>query len=130
MIEAIVEVWCSPLRKEDYSVKIIPLCAGDLFNVEDEIKEYISWTGDFFQDAFGEDYIQVNGLWKVVFKIYITYHELYDHYSGANEVDVEFGYEELFKGQCESWTEMKYTWLELNGKCEKYFSKPWKRGIM
>lgn len=61
MIEAIVEVWCSPLRQEDYSVKIIPLCAGDLFNVEDEIKEYISWTGNFFHDAFGDDYDEVKG---------------------------------------------------------------------
>lgn len=124
MIEAIVEVWCSPLRQEDYSVKIIPLCAGSLFNVEDEIKEYISWTGNFFHDAFGDDYAEVKGLWKVVFKISVEYSTYYT-YSGPDD-DVEINYEELFKGQCQEWSEMKYIWLDLNGKIDEYFNKPWK----
>lgn len=127
MIEAIVEVWCSPLRQKDYSIKIIPLCAGDLFNVEDDIRDYINW--DFYLNTFGVDYLDVKGLWKVVFKIDISYHELYDHYSGANEVDVDIGQEVLFKGQCQEWAEMKYIWLELNGKSDEYFSKPWKQVI-
>lgn len=128
MIEAIVEVWCSPLRQEDYSIKIIPLFAGGMFNVDDDIKSYIDWTGDFFSDAFGDDFQEVRGLWKVVFKVGVEYLH-YDTPWGP-EGDTEFYYEELFKGQCQEWTEMKYTWLELNGKIDEYFSKPWKRGIM
>jgi len=125
MIEAIVEVWCSPLRQEDYSVKIISLCAGDLHNVEDDIKDYISWTGDFFHHAFGDKYYEIKGLWKVVFALGVGYTDTYD-WEGTPDGDVEFSYSELFKGQCESWTEMKYTWLELNGRSEEYFNKPWK----
>lgn len=128
MIEAIVEVWCSPLRQEDYSIKIIPLCAGDLFNVEGDIKDdYISWTGDFFTDAFGKDYEDVKGLWKVVFKIGVRYTQ-YFTWDGPDG-GTDFTYTELFKGQCDSWTEMKYTWLELNGKAEEYFNKPWRKHL-
>ena len=126
MIEAIVEVWCSPLRQEDYSIKIIPLCAGDLYNVEDDIREYLAWTGDFFLDAFGEDYENVKGLWKVVFKIGIDYQIKYD-WEGIPDDEIYFHYEELFKGKCQEWAEMKYTWLELSGKTDEYFSKPWKK---
>lgn len=123
MIEAIVEVWCSPLRQEDYSIKIIPLCAGDLFNVEDDIRDYIKW--DFYLNTFGVDYIEVKGLWKVVFKISVEYSTVYT-YDGPDD-DVDIGQEVLFKGQCQEWTEMKYTWLELTGKIDEYFSKPWKK---
>ena len=125
MIEAIVEVWCSPLRQEDYSIKIIPLFAGEMFNVEDEIKEYISWPGNFFYDAFGEEYEQIKGLWKVVFKVAIEYETYYTH--DGPDTDVQIIYEELFKGKCCDWTEMKYTWLELKGKTEEYYNKAWRK---
>lgn len=126
MIEAIVEVWCSPLRQEDYSVKIIPLCAGDLFNVEDEIRDYINW--DLYLNTFGVDYLEVKGLWKVVFKISVGYHTVCT--CDGPDDDVDIWQEVLFKGQCQEWTEMKYIWLELNGKIDEYFNKPWKREIM
>jgi hypothetical protein len=125
MIEAIVEVWCSPLRQEDYSVKIIPLCAGDLFNVEDDIRDYINW--DFYLNTFGVDYLEVKGLWKVVFKISVSYSTYYT-YDGPDD-DVDIGQEVLFKGQCQEWSEMKYIWLELNGKIDEYFKKPWKKHL-
>jgi hypothetical protein len=126
MIEAIVEVWCSPLRREDYSVKIIPLFAGEMFNVEDDIRDYIKW--DFYLNTFGVDYAEVKGLWKVVFKISVSYSTYYT-YAGPDD-DVDIGQEVLFKGQCQEWAEMKYTWLELNGKIDEYFSKPWKRHVI
>ncbi|WP_391557174.1 hypothetical protein [Robertmurraya sp.] len=128
MIESIVEVWCSPLRQEDYSIKIIPLCAGDLFNVEDDIREYVSWTGNFFYNSFGDSHSEVKGLWKVVFKIGVGYVDYYD-WEGCPDTDIDFFYTELFKGQCESWTEVKYTWLELSGKAGDYFGKPWKKHL-
>lgn len=125
MIEAIVEVWCSPMRMEDYSIKIIPLCAGELY-AEEDIKEYIGW--DFHADAFGDGYESVKGLWKVVCRVGIEYRNYYD-WEGCPDTDVQFTYTELFKGQCQDWVEMKYTWLELRGKTEEYFSKPWKQVI-
>lgn len=127
MCEAIVEVWCSPSRREDYSVKIIPLCAGGIFQIEDDIKSYIDWTGDFFTDIFGTGFQEVTGLWKVVFALGISYSDNYD-WEGTPDGDVDYSCSILFKGQCESWTEMKYTWLELNNKTEEYFKKPWKIG--
>jgi len=125
VIEAIIEVWCSPLLQEDYSVKIIPLCAGDLFNVEDDIRDYLNW--DFYLNTFGVDYEEVKGLWKVVFKISVEYSTYYT-YDGPDD-DVDIGQEVLFKGQCQEWSEMKYIWLELNGKIDEYFSKPWKKNL-
>lgn len=124
-MEAIIEVWCSPCRREDYSVKIIPLCAGGIFQIEDDIKSYIDWTGDFFTDVFGDDFQEVTGLWKVVFALGVSYSGSYD-WEGTPDGDVEFSCSVLFKGQCESWTEMKYTWLDLTNKTEEYFKKPWK----
>ena len=125
MIEAIIEVWCSPSRQEIYSTKMIPLCAGEIFNVKDDIDDYISWHSDFFYDAFGEDYENQKGLWKVVFKLNISYSNYYT-YDGP-DYDVNLNYEEFFKGKCTSWVEMKYVWLELCGKAEEYLNKPWKR---
>lgn len=127
MIEAIVEVWCSPMRSEQYSIKIIPLCAGSAEHMEIEIKEYIGW--DFYLNAFGVDYAEVQGLWKVVAKISIDWVEA-NSWEGYPDYGVDVGYEEIFKSKCYDWTEMKYTWLELNGKIDEYFSKPWKKGIM
>jgi hypothetical protein len=115
MIEAIVEVWCSSSRREDYSVNIIPLFAGEMFQVEDDIKSYIDWTGDFYSDAFGDDFQEVKGLWKVVFALGVSYTDRYDH-EGIPDGDIQYSYSELFKGQCSSWQEVKYVWLSLKEK--------------
>lgn len=127
MIEAIIEVWCSPLRTENYSMNVMHLFAGFGQHEDMEIKEYID--GDFFCDAFGDKYYEIGGLWKVVCKISIEYIHTYD-WEECPDTDIAVSYEEIFKSKCYDWTEMKYTWLELNGKAEEYFSKPWKRGIM
>ncbi len=125
MIEAIIEVWCSPLRSEDYSLKIIPLCAGDAVHMENEIKEFVGW--DLYLNAFGVDYAEVKGLWKIVAKVSIAWLEV-NTWDGI-DYDVDIGYEEIFKGQCHDWTEVKYAWLELSGKAEEYFNKPWKKRL-
>lgn len=124
MIEAIIEVWCSPMRQENYSVKIIPLCAGYADHMEEDIKEYLGW--DFYLNTFGVDYSEVRGLWKVVSRVSVSWIYTND-WEGVPDCDVDIGQEDLFKGKCYDWSEMKHVWLDLNGKTEEYYNKPWKK---
>lgn len=110
----IVEVWCSPFRQEIYHQTIIPVFAGEPLGVEDDLQEYLSGWSNFFFDAFGEDHFDTKGLWKVVFNVNVTYVDYYTH--DGPDCDVGFEYKEIFKSQCQSWSEVKYIWLGLKEK--------------
>lgn len=121
-MKAICEFWCSPLRNEVYSEKyIIP--GTYEYDVVSEIKEnYVGSFGDFWYDVFGEDNASVGGLWKVVCTVGVSYRHFYD-WEGCPDCKVEFKVEVTFKEKCQSLTELKWKWLELTGRAEKYNEK-------
>lgn len=119
-MEVICEFWCSPLRKEIYSETFIALDTEDLY-LSDEIKNsYIDCYGNFWEDVFGEDYATVSGLHKVVCKVGISWELSYD-YEGFPDTESVFDTEVIFKSKCGSFTELKWKWLELTGRFEKYY---------
>jgi hypothetical protein len=88
--------------------------------VIDEIKEnYVGTFGDFWLDVFGEAYAETGGLFKVLCKIDINWQFSYD-WEGCPDCDVQFEIEVLGNNKCESFAELKYTWLELTGRSEEY----------
>lgn len=110
-IPFIVEVWCSPSRQEFYHINIVPVFAGEPLGTDDDLKQYFLYFGDFFYDAFGEDYLDAKGLWKVVCNVNLHYETHYT-YDGPDDC-VEFEYEEIFRGQCSSWEEVRFVWSGL-----------------
>lgn len=113
------EFWCSPLRQEIYSQKFI---SAETFDtpVIDEIKEsYVGTFGDFWSDVFGDTYAETGGLFKVLCKINVNWKFGYD-WEGCPDYDVQFEIEVLGSNKCGSFTELKYTWLELTGRSEEY----------
>lgn len=119
-MEVICEFWCSPLRKEIYSETYIALDTEDLC-LSDEIKNsYIDCYGDFWQDVFGGESDTVGGLYKVVCKVSINWQNSYD-YEGVPDTETVFSTDVLFKSKCSSFVELKWTWLELTGRFEKYY---------
>jgi hypothetical protein len=94
-----------------YSTRTIPLCAGYATHAENEIKEYLGWK--FYSDAFGDDHYVVEGLWKVVAKIGIDWLETHNNSDGCPDYYTNIVYEELFKGQCYDWSELKQIWRQL-----------------
>ena len=121
----IVELWCSPLREEVYRQNVITLSTADYCaGYDDDLNDYInSYVSDMWYDLFGENYLEIGGLWKVVFGVRISYH-LYHDWEGIPDTDVQIKVDQvMLKTKCSSLSELKYIWLELNGRTEEHYRK-------
>ena len=114
----ICEFWCSPSRKEVYSEKYICTNEIDASYGEDEIREFYL-ADDFWYDVFGDNYYEIGGLYKVVVSLPISWITSQD-WEGVPDTSVEFDVGVLFKDKCSCYSELKWIWLELQGKSEKY----------
>ena len=124
-MEYIVELWCSPSRQEVYHQNVIALSTADCcVEYDGDLNDYIkSFASDMWYDLFGENYLEIGGLWKVVFGVRISYHPNYD-WEGIPDTDVEIEVDRvMFRGKCASLSELKYIWLELNGRTEEHYRK-------
>jgi len=124
-MEYIVEIWCSPLRQEVYQQNVITLSSADYCaGYDDDLNDYInSCVSDMWHDLFGADYFGVGGLWKVVFGVRISY-DLYHDWGGIPDTDVQIELDQvMLKTKCSSLSELKYIWLELNGRTEEHYRK-------
>lgn len=115
MIELICEVWCSPSRQEIYSKKMITTNTTEDHYIDDELSEYLSWTGDFWYDAFGDDYLEIGGLYKVVSKFSVEFINEYD-YEGFPETRTNVFNDIIFKSKCSCFGELKYHWLSFKSE--------------
>lgn len=116
-MEYIVELWCSPLRQEVYHQNVIALSTAEYrAGYDQDLNDYInSCVSDMWYDLFGENYLEVGGLWKVVFGVRLGYHTYYDW--GAPDTDVWVELDQvMLKTKCSSLSELKYIWLKLNGR--------------
>jgi len=129
-MEVICEVWCSPLRQEIYSKKLILLDSTEDYWVFDELTDYLSYSGDFWYDVFGEDFIETGGLFKVVCKIEISFVQSYD-WEGYPDSYTEVVHEIMFKGKCSCLGELKHQWLTLQGeeRMQRYTDKVLMKGL-
>ena len=109
-MKIICEFWCSPMRQEVYSEKYISMGTIDWVDI-DEIKENYIY-GDLWYDAFGENYHDTRGLWKVVIQLDTDFKHFYD-WEGIPDCYVEYNPEVLFKSRCESFGEVRCIWEAL-----------------
>lgn len=130
MSNIICEVWCSPARQEIYRKKLILLDSTEDCWVFDELTDYLGYHGDFFYDVFGEDFLEVGGLHKIVCKVSMEFVNDYD-WEGIPDTHTEFGVDIMFKGKCSCLGELKHKWLTLQGeeRMERYTEKVLMKGM-